>query len=124
LIASAGAIPRLIYLLGSSFVGVRRHSAGALANLAANADNQAAIVAAGGIPPLVALLGTSSAEEVQENAAEAIMNLALNADNRAQILAAGAEAPLQRLAGSEEAAVKKMAEDALRVLGSVVGEGG
>jgi hypothetical protein len=81
-------------------------------------SSSVAVRAAEAISHLVALMGSSSAIEVLENVAVAIMNLALNADNRALILVVGVVAPLLQLAGLEDAAVKKMAEDALRFLGS------
>ena len=57
-IATAGAIPPLVVLLGPQCSArVQDQAAWALRNLAVNADNKVKVAAAGAIPPLVALLG-------------------------------------------------------------------
>ena len=65
-------------------------AAGALRNLAVNADNKVAIAGAGAIPPLVALLSSGTAAGKEEAAAGALWNLALTPDNRVAIAGAGA----------------------------------
>jgi hypothetical protein len=95
LIASAGAVPRLIPLLASANVQAQEAAAGALRNLAWNGTqasscyfvtvihvprvdaNQAMIAAAGAVRPLIALLASPSVS-VQGLAADALRNLAWN----------------------------------------------
>jgi vacuolar protein 8 len=63
----------------------KENAAGALYNLAANADNQVAIAKVeGALAALVALLRDGSAVG-KETAAGALQNLALNADNKVAI---------------------------------------
>ena len=79
---AANAITNLVKLLKDSEPLVKQIAAGALQNLAVNADNQVTIAKAGAIPPLVELLKDP---EVRETAAGALYFLALNADNRVRI---------------------------------------
>ena len=62
----------------------KEKAAGALQNLAVNADNKVAIAKAGGISPLVAL-AYDGTDVQKEKAAAALQNLAVNADNKAAI---------------------------------------
>ena len=63
----------------------KEKAAGALQNLAVNADNKVAIAKAGGISPLVALAHDGT-DVQKEKAAAALQNLvAVNADNKAAI---------------------------------------
>ncbi|KAG1677120.1 hypothetical protein FOA52_000926 [Chlamydomonas sp. UWO 241] len=62
-IAAAGAIPRLVLLLGPGSSAYGQQSAGALMVLAQDADNQ--VVIAGAIPRLVQLLGPGAPALVQ-----------------------------------------------------------
>jgi len=87
-IAAAGGIPPLVALARGGSDGQKEAAAGALANLAWNADNQVAIAQAGGIPPLVALARGGS-DGQKEAAAGALANLAWNADNKKAIKKAG-----------------------------------
>jgi hypothetical protein len=97
-IVSAGAIPRLVSLLGGggglgggSGSYPAQMSCGTLMNLANTAANQASIAAAGAIPRLVQLLGgADSSPAVQAAAAGVLRNLALLVANHAPIVAAGA----------------------------------
>jgi hypothetical protein len=59
-IASAGAIPLLVQLLGrGSTTDMKNATVGLLTNLAlSSADIACSVVAAGAVPPLVTLLGT------------------------------------------------------------------
>jgi hypothetical protein len=78
-IASAGAIPRLVLLLGSSSQDAQEAAAGALHNLAANhSRNVATIIEEGAIQALVLLLAMDAASDtgVQGAAARALCALA------------------------------------------------
>ena len=66
----------------------KEQAAGALQNLALNADNKVAIAQAGGIAPLVAL-AKSGTDAQKKYAAAALWNLSANADNKAAIAQAG-----------------------------------
>jgi hypothetical protein len=76
-IATAGAIPRLVLMLGRGFPAQAQQSAaGALMHLTSNADNLDAIAAAGGIRPLVQLvLAPGSSELTKSHAARALKAL-------------------------------------------------
>ena len=82
------AIAANIELVRSGTDGQKEQAAGALANLALNTDNQAAIARAGGIEPLVALV-RSGTDGQKEQAAGALWSLAWNTDNKAAIATAG-----------------------------------
>ena len=102
-IASAGAIPPLVALLGpQSSEGVQEYAGLALSSLCSNNDDNRVMVAAvGAIPPLVALLGSQRSAGVQEQAAKALCNLAKNADNQVKIAAGGAIPLLVALLGPQ-----------------------
>jgi len=70
----------------------KEEAAGALWNLALNADNHVSIAVAGGIPPLVAL-ARDGTDRQKEQAAEALGLLAINADNQVAIAKAGGMPP-------------------------------
>ncbi|KAG1674399.1 hypothetical protein FOA52_012926 [Chlamydomonas sp. UWO 241] len=114
-IAAAGAIPRLVQLLGPhSTATVQRAAASALCSLAyGHTENQSAI--AGAIPRLVQLLGCGSAENVQVASAQALANLAAwHAVNQSKIVASGAVPTLVQLLGPESSEdVQQAAADAL-----------
>eukprot|EP00434_Breviolum_minutum_P024409 symbB.v1.2.021556.t1/scaffold1847.1/size122519/9 len=79
-------------------------AAGALRNLARNADNKVAIAKAGGIEVLVQIARNGS-DQAKESAAGALLSLAMNKDNQVAIAKAGGIEPLVQLArnGSDEA---------------------
>lgn len=77
-IVAAGAIQRLIELMRSIDVDVKRNSTGALANLASANDYKEQIVAAGVIPVVYDVLRSSDNEVVQQMAGRVIVNLAEN----------------------------------------------
>ncbi|KAJ1380989.1 armadillo-type protein, partial [Ochromonadaceae sp. CCMP2298] len=79
-----GAIPLLIRLLRDGTAKGKCKAAGALWNLAVNADNKVTIAAAGAIPLLIRLLRDGTVKG-KTNAASALCNLAYNADNRVTI---------------------------------------
>ena len=87
----------------------------ALRNLAANADNQAAIAKEGGIAPLVAL-ARDGTDGQKEAAAAALRNLAFNDDNKVAIARAGGIAPLVALGRDGTDRQKGRAAGALRIL--------
>ncbi|KAG1672420.1 hypothetical protein FOA52_013205 [Chlamydomonas sp. UWO 241] len=102
-IATAGAIPRLVRLLGRDLLGyVQRDAAELLSTFAQrNAENQAAIAAAGAIPALVQILGRElDAVDVHEAATRALGDLADNhADNQDAIVSFGAILLMVKLLG-------------------------
>jgi len=83
-----GSISTLIKFVKSGTDVGKEYVAGALWNLAVNADNQIAIATKGGIEPLIALV-KSGTDAGKQNAAGALKNLALNAANKKQIERAG-----------------------------------
>ena len=83
-----GSISTLIKFVKSGTDAGKEKAAGALRNLAANADNQIAIATKGGIEPLIALV-KSGTDAGKEKAAGALRSLAVNADNKKQIERAG-----------------------------------
>jgi hypothetical protein len=96
-IATSGAIPALVQLLGAaSPAGVHLNASGALMLLARNSDAHIAraIAAAGAISPLVRLLATSAVPvHVQEAAAGALVYLSCSdAEIRSSIVVAAASA--------------------------------
>ncbi|KAG1674419.1 hypothetical protein FOA52_012946 [Chlamydomonas sp. UWO 241] len=112
-IASAGAIPLLVQLLGreGSTASTQQMAAGALCGLCKNADNMVTIAAAASaIPRLMQLLepsavgpsttGPGTTEKVQNMAARTLSNLAANTENTVTIAAAGAIPPLVQLLGT------------------------
>ncbi|KAG1658971.1 hypothetical protein FOA52_004387 [Chlamydomonas sp. UWO 241] len=123
-IASAGAIPPLVQLLGpGSSAEVREDAAAALCNLAQHHDNQVAIAAAGAIPLLVQLLAPGISANVQQNAAAALCHLAEHAGNAITIAAAGAIPALVQLLGSGSGDLaKEFAALALKLLGHDIAE--
>jgi vacuolar protein 8 len=100
-IALAGALPRLVQLLGAgSGAEVQEAAADTLAHCATNAWNAAATVIAGGIPQLVRLLGPRSPPAVQQSAAVALTNIAYdNDDNKSTMIENGLIPPLVQLLG-------------------------
>jgi hypothetical protein len=83
-IPEAGAIFRLVQLLGpGSPPEVQKYAAGALSNLAQSAENVVTIAAAGAIPPLVQLLLSADVHvqsgQLVQAAAVALANLSSNA---------------------------------------------
>jgi hypothetical protein len=117
-IASAGAIPALVLLLGSgSTADVRAEAAGVLSDLAVkNAQQKSAIANAGAIPALVHLLQPESSSEMQEAAALALSHLAANmAQNSADIADAGVIVDLVRLLRPGVSTV----QEAARALGNL-----
>ena len=78
-------VPKLVAELQSGSDDAKEHAAGALRNLAANADNKVAIAKVdGALAALVALLRDGSAVG-KENAAAALGNLAVDDDNEVAI---------------------------------------
>jgi hypothetical protein len=102
----AGAVPRIVGLLGSRSEEVQCLAAGVMMNLAM--DNPVMLVAADAIRPLVGLLGSSS-EAVQCLAAGTLRNLVHNAESRDAVIAAGAIRLLEGLMVSGSAAVREHA---------------
>ena len=92
----AGAIVPLVELLRSGSADAKEQAAAALANLAVNDANKAAIVEAGGIAPLIELVRSGSAERQGERGG-ALWNLTVNDANKVAIAEAGAIAPLVAL---------------------------
>ena len=89
MIVQAGAIAPLVTLVQSGTDGQKEHAAGALANLALNAEHQVLIAQAGAIAPLVTL-AQSGTDGQMEHAADALQNLAVNnAENKVLIAQAG-----------------------------------
>lgn len=82
LIGRAGAIQPLVKLLdGECGVQAQQEAAGALAALAVDGSNRAAIADAGGIGPLVMLLGLSNTRS-REHAAKALVRLSVDVATR------------------------------------------
>ena len=111
-IHATDTIPQLVEKVHSGDAAGKAAAAGALRNLAINADNQVAIAAAGAVAPLVALARGGDAAG-KEAAAAALWILAHNDDNQVAIAAAGAIAPLVELARGGDAAGKAAAAAAL-----------
>jgi vacuolar protein 8 len=114
--AAEAIVPKLCLMMMSENVGVRQHSSGALANLAASSRGRSAIVTAEGVPGLLKLLRSTSVPAVLENTAEALLNLSQDKTTRATIRSSGAVGALQRLVSSEDRSVREMAEAAQRVI--------
>jgi len=95
IVDTAGALDALVGLLRGGSAGVQEQAAGALMNLAEDAENRRAIAAACAVVPLVPLLSSSSAG-VQDRAAGALRNLAEDAENKRAIAAAGAVVQIGR----------------------------
>ncbi|KAG1667859.1 hypothetical protein FOA52_011047 [Chlamydomonas sp. UWO 241] len=96
----AGAVPRLVLLLGpGSTPATQWQAAGVLELLSVHAGNRATVAAAGAIPMLVQLLGSGSSSEAQRSAAWALDHLSGDVANRATIAAAGAVPLLVQLLG-------------------------
>ena len=108
-------ITQLVALVRDGTDDQKQYAAGALRNLAKNADNQILIAKAGGIPPLVAL-GRDGTDSQKVSAADALGNLANNADNQILIAEAGGIPPLVALVRDGTDAQKANAEYALRML--------
>jgi vacuolar protein 8 len=79
-IADDGAIAPLVTLVQSGTDRQKEHAAGALQNLAANAENKVLIAQAGAIAPLVTLVQSGTAGQ-KKHAASALRILAINAEN-------------------------------------------
>ena len=114
-IAKAGAITPLVTLVQSGTDGQKEYAAGALANLAMNAEYQVLIARAGAILPLVTLV-QSGTDGQKEQAAGALRRLAMIAENKVLIAQAGAIAPLVTLVQSGTAGQKEHAVGVLRNL--------
>ena len=102
LIARAKAILPLVELVRDGNANGKSNAAGALWNLAGNADNKRAIAQLGAIPFLVALLRSGNAKG-KANAAGVFTDLAVNADIGLTIAQMGAISPLVALLMSGEA---------------------
>ena len=119
LVASAGAIPFLVALLGPhSSSDVQRSAAYVLCNISLENDNNKVLVAsAGAIPSLVALLGPHSSADVQEPSVNLLWVLSENNDNKILIAAAGAIPFLVALLGPHSSSnVQRSAASALNSL--------
>ena len=87
-VATAGAIPPLVALLGApGSAAVQSEAVGALHCLAGHANNEVRIAAAGAIPLLVALLGAHNTAVVQVKAAWVLRSLVCSTDNKVKIAA-------------------------------------
>ena len=85
-IAGVGAIPLLVALLsGAHGDGAQEEGAGALYQLAENANNRLSITEAGGIGPLVLLLGSTNLS-AREHAEGALVRLSIENANRVLII--------------------------------------
>jgi hypothetical protein len=116
-IASAGAIPLLVRLLGAgSPADVQQNAARALGRLALHDDNIVTI--AGAVPHLVQL-GPRSTALAQENAALTLSFLACNADNAVTIVDAGAISLLVQLLEPGSGVRKNIAGAAAGALSSI-----
>ena len=114
--AAAAAVPRLIALLGSMSVGVRRAAAAALAALCAGgAELREQVARAGGVPPLVRVL-RSGVTAVQEGAAAALGALASDPGAAGAMLAAGALPPLVAFLRAPSAPLCRSAVTAIAAL--------
>ena len=78
----------LVTLVQSGTAGQKEQAAGALGNLAINAENKVLIAQAGAIAPLVTLV-QSGTDGQKEQAAGALGNLAINSENQVLIAQAG-----------------------------------
>ena len=85
-IANAGAVSSLVGLLsGDRGEAAQEEAAGALYELAANADNRVAITDCDGIGPLVSLLGCSNSK-TREHAEGGLVRLSIENSNRVLII--------------------------------------
>lgn len=87
-IIAAGAVPRLIELMASGDMEVKRNSTGALANIS-SVDHAKELVVEKGALPVVFDLLRSDNETVQMMAYRVITNLGDNENNRVEIVKAG-----------------------------------
>ncbi|KAH8082083.1 serine/threonine kinase [Aureococcus anophagefferens] len=111
--ASRGDFGPLVDLLRTGTDGAKEWAAGALWNLALNADNRVAIAKAGAVDPLVDLLRTGT-DGAKERAAGALWSWAgQNADNQVAIVKAGAVDPLVDLLRTGTDGAKEQAAWAL-----------
>ncbi|XP_078443965.1 RING/U-box superfamily protein with ARM repeat domain-containing protein [Wolffia australiana] len=97
-IASCGAIPRLVELLGSEDGATQENAVTALLNLSINDNNKMAIANADAIDPLIRVLETGSAE-AKENSAATLFSLSVIEENKVRIGRSGAIEPLVALLG-------------------------
>ena len=101
-IATSGAIPALVSLLGPhNSADVQIVVAAALANLALHAQSKVKIAAAGTVSALITMLGPQNSQAAKDNAASAMANLLFDADNIIKIEAAGAIPVLVALLGPQ-----------------------
>ncbi|GLC57930.1 hypothetical protein PLESTB_001290900 [Pleodorina starrii] len=114
--AQAAEITRLVGLLKSRDINIKKKAAMSLMTLAQDDANNVAIANAGGIPPLVKLLDSSDTG-IQEQAARALASLAENdANRRVAIAKAGGIPPLVKLLDSSDTGLQQQAAGALAKL--------
>ncbi|KAK7395327.1 hypothetical protein VNO78_15878 [Psophocarpus tetragonolobus] len=89
LIAEAGAIPHLVYLLYAPDASTQEHAVTALLNLSINVNNKERIMASEAVPGILHVLQNGSME-ARENAAATFFSLSGVDENRVAIGASGA----------------------------------